>query len=158
MATHQVDSDGAAVFSESFSYYPNASMHQRTTDNLATTTYFPDGLGRLKSVVFDADASMTFEYDDTGTRTGVERPYGNHFSYLHEAGTSRLTKVDHLASEASVEFAHDGNGNVIAIIECVFHGCRTPIPEQAGQRFQAKAAIDSRRRRTAEPSHRRWFE
>ncbi len=94
-------------------------MHQRTTDNLATTTYFPDGLGRLKSVVFDADASMTFEYDDTGTRTGVERPYGNHFSYLHEAGTSRLTKVDHLASEASVEFAHDGNGNVIAINEHV---------------------------------------
>ncbi len=94
-------------------------MHQRTTDNLATTTYFPDGLGRLKSVVFDADASMTFEYDDTGTRIGVERPYGNHFSYLHEAGTSRLTKVDHLASEASVEFAHDGNGNVIAINEHV---------------------------------------
>ncbi len=119
VATHQVDSDGAAVFSESFSYYPNASMHQRTTDNLATTTYFPDALGRLKSVVFDADASMAFEYDDTGTRTGVERPYGNHFSYLHEAGTSRLTKVDHLASEASVEFAHDGNGNVIAINEHV---------------------------------------
>ncbi len=94
-------------------------MHQRTTDNLATTTYFPDGLGRLKSVVFDADASMTFEYDDTGTRIGVERPYGNHFSYLHEAGTSRLTKVDHLASEASVGFAHDGNGNVIAINEHV---------------------------------------
>ncbi len=36
-----------------------------------------------------------------------------------EAWTSRLTKVDHLASEASVEFAHDGNGNVIAINEHV---------------------------------------
>ncbi len=97
---------------------------RRCTSGRPTTSPPPhifrtDGLGRLKSVVFDADASMTFEYDDTGTRTGVERPYGNHFSYLHEAGTSRLTKVDHLASEASVEFAHDGNGNVIAINEHV---------------------------------------